>query len=628
MARSFEVQVLHLNLAITAYLLSLAVFLPASAWMASRFGQRRVFCAAVFLFALGSALCAAAPNVPVLVLSRMVQGIGGAMMLPVGRTILLRSVAPDQMVKAMVWFTVPGVLGRLSGPLLGGVIVTWTSWHWMFLFNIPFATAGIFLALRLIEPDPDPPAHPAERFDILGFGLLALGLAAILGSLESAGHALLNGPANAALFLTGGAMLWFYARRSRALPHPVLDFSTLRNSAFRLVTLGGWPLWLAIGAAPFLIPLLLQVGFSIAPLNAGLLATGTAVGALATRVVMTRAINAFGFRTVLITASVLAACFYRVYGLFSATTPHGLMFALFVMGGLCASMVMVSMNTLGFATMPRSLMGHASTISTMSQQVSMAAGVVSAGWILGAASHFHGRTPAQLEAQDFVPAFSSIALLALTSAWAFTRLDAREGDTMRVRSKDLPGHRVDGSARAFLGAGLLRPHVGALHHVGDGAIDPGDAAVGHRPVLGRVPRARRGRHRLRGGWLGAQRRGSARVAGTQLAISGACCLAAPLLLGAPDAAFYAWLVLWGITVSGDSPQFSTLTARNAPPQAVGSVLTLTNSIGFGISIASILLFVWLAESVSLGALLPWLAVGPALGLWALRPLLAEESAAR
>jgi len=130
-----------------------------------------------------------------------------------------------------------------------------------------------------------------------------------------------------------------------------------------------------------------------------------------------------------------------------------------------------------------------------------------------------------------------------------------------------------------------------------------------------------------GGWV-AQRRGSARVAGTQLAISGACCLAAPLLLGAPDAAFYAWLVLWGITVSGDSPQFSTLTARNAPPQAVGSVLTLTNSIGFGISIASILLFVWLAESVSLGALLPWLAIGPALGLWALRPLLAEERAPR
>lgn len=128
-----------------------------------------------------------------------------------------------------------------------------------------------------------------------------------------------------------------------------------------------------------------------------------------------------------------------------------------------------------------------------------------------------------------------------------------------------------------------------------------------------------------GGWV-AQRWGSARVAGTQLALSGACCLATPLAIGANDALFYAWLVLWGITVSGDSPQFSTLTARNAPPQAVGSVLTLTNSIGFGISIVSILLFVWLAESVALSALLPWLAIGPALGLWALRPLLAEERA--
>src|SRR5690606_35173605 len=122
----------------------------------------------------------------------------------------------------------------------------------------------------------------------------------------------------------------------------------------------------------------------------------------------------------------------------------------------------------------------------------------------------------------------------------------------------------------------------------------------------------------------AQRWGSARVAGTQLAISGACCLATPLLLGAPDAAFYGWLVLWGITVAGDSPQFSTLTARNAPAQAVGSVLTLTNSIGFGISIASILLFVWLADTVALGALLPWLAIGPVLGLWARRPLWRED----
>lgn len=127
-----------------------------------------------------------------------------------------------------------------------------------------------------------------------------------------------------------------------------------------------------------------------------------------------------------------------------------------------------------------------------------------------------------------------------------------------------------------------------------------------------------------GGWV-AQRWGSARVAGSQLAVSGACCLAAPWLIGAPAVVFYAWLLLWGITVAGDSPQFSTLTARNAPPQAVGSVLTLTNSIGFAISIVSILLFVWLAERVALGALLPWLAIGPALGLWALRPLWREES---
>src|SRR5215475_6359476 len=172
-ARSLDVEPLHLNLAITSYLLSLAVFLPASGWLADRFGTRRIFCTAIVLFSVGSALCGLATSLPQLVLFRVIQGMGGAMMVPVGRLILLRSVPPARMVAAMVWFTVPGAVGRLAGPLLGGLVVTVASWRWIFLLNVPFGVIGVLCALTFIEDTQEP--HDA-RFDLPGFLLLSTGL--------------------------------------------------------------------------------------------------------------------------------------------------------------------------------------------------------------------------------------------------------------------------------------------------------------------------------------------------------------------------------------------------------------------------------------------------------------------
>jgi EmrB/QacA subfamily drug resistance transporter len=439
-SRSLQVQVLDLNLAITSYLLSLAVFLPASAWLSGRVGARRVFCAAVLLFSLGSALCGIAGTLGQLVVCRLLQGVGGAMMVPVGRSILLRTVPSEQMVKAMVWFTIPGAVGRLVGPLFGGAIVTVTSWRWIFLVNIPFGLAGVAAALAFIAKDPETDPAAVGSFDAVGLGILATGLGGVLGGLEMIGKHLLPWPAIAALVGAGLLAFWIYARRSRGAAHPILDFGVLRFPTFRIAVVGGFPLRVAIGAAPFLLPLMLQVGFGLSPLTSGLLAMGLAVGSLATRAALVRAIRAFGFRRIMVTAGVLASVFYAAYGLFTPRTPHAWMFVVLVVGGLWTSMAMVSMNTLGFSDIPPARAGHATALSAMGQQVSIALGVVLGAAIVAGSSLLHGRGPGELQPADFPPAFDVVALLALCSAIAFTRLRPEDGAELSGRA-GTPGGR-------------------------------------------------------------------------------------------------------------------------------------------------------------------------------------------
>jgi len=428
-ATSLAVPPLHLNLAITAYLLSLAVFLPVSGWLADRLGARRVFCLAIALFSLGSALCGMAGSLPELVVFRILQGLGGAMMVPVGRLILLRAVPPAGMVAAMVWFTVPAVIGRMMGPLFGGAIVTYASWRWIFLVNIPFGLLAIALTLAFVSDDP--PAADPVPFDFGGFALLALGLSLLLGALETAGRTSLPVLVSWLAALLGAAMLWLYTRHVGQREHPLIDLAILRHRTFRLSVFGGLPLRIGIGAVPFLLPLMLQLGFGLSPLASGTLTVATAVGALGTRVVMTQAIRRLGFRKLLMGATALSSLFYLGYSQFTPDTPHLLLFVVLMLGGLLTSMCMICLGTLGFSEIPAPRMSHATALSAMAQQISLSFGVVLAAALLAAASFWHGGNGIALQPGDFSPAFIVVGLINVLSLWWFVRLDPHAGAQMR-----------------------------------------------------------------------------------------------------------------------------------------------------------------------------------------------------
>lgn len=429
-ADSLKVPPLHLNLAITAYLVSVAIFLPLSAWMADRFGAKRVFCLAIGLFSLGSALCGATDSLAAMVLWRVLQGLGGAMMIPVGRLILLRAVPPDQLVSAMVWFTMPPVLGRMAGPLFGGAIVSVASWRWIFLINIPFGLLAILMAIAFIRED-TAPALPLTPFDIRGFLLLALGLGLLMGAMETAGKAMAPVWISALAAGAGTVALVAYHRRSLGRVHPVIDLGILRYPSFRVNVIGAIPLRIAIGAVPFLLPLMLQLGFGLTALQSALLTVATAIGALTTRAVMKPAIRRIGFRPLLLGATVLTCLFYLSYSLFNRHTPHAAIFATLMAGGLVSSLCMVSLGTLGFSKVPQAHLSHATALSSMVQQLSVGFGVVVGATLVTAASWWHGGDGSQLQGRDFSPAFVVVGLLTLLSLLSFRRLDPQEGAELR-----------------------------------------------------------------------------------------------------------------------------------------------------------------------------------------------------
>jgi EmrB/QacA subfamily drug resistance transporter len=419
---------LTLKLAITSYLLSLAVFIPASGWTADRFGARLVFAIAVGVFMLGSIGCALSTSVTHFVIARIVQGMGGAMMTPVGRLVLLRTIDKSALVNAMAWVTVPALVGPVIGPPLGGFITTYFSWHWIFLINIPIGLLGIFMALRFIDPIR---SENPERFDIYGLVLAGIGLAGIAFGLSVAGLNLLPWSVIAALIVIGSISMTLYVIHARRTNSPVLDFSLLRLPTLRASILGGFLFRLGIGALPFLLPLLMQVGFGLSPFQSGLVTFSSAVGAMGMKTLAARIIRTFGFRNLMTINAVVSSFFLAACALFTVTTPLLLIMIILVVGGFFRSLQFTAINTVAYAEVEPAQMSRATTLVSVNQQLAISAGVAVGAFCVESTMWWHHAN--ELSAGLFAPAFVVVAVTSAISAWFFWQMPDDAGHEISGR---------------------------------------------------------------------------------------------------------------------------------------------------------------------------------------------------
>jgi len=419
---------LTLKLAITSYLLSLAVFIPASGWTADRFGARIVFALAVGVFMVGSIGCAVSSSVTDFVFARILQGMGGAMMTPVGRLVLLRSVDKSALVNAMAWVTTPALIGPVIGPPLGGFITTYFSWHWIFLINIPIGLVGIFMALKYIDPiksiDPEP-------FDLYGLVLAGVGLAGIAFGLSVAGLNLLPWSVVAALVGVGSISMTLYILHARRVGSPVLDFSMLRLPTLRAAIIGGFMFRLGIGALPFLLPLLMQVGFGLSPFQSGLVTFGSAVGAMGMKALAARILRTFGFRNMMTVNAVISAFFLAACALFTSATPLLLILLILVVGGFFRSLEFTAINTVAYAEVEPGQMSRATTLVSVNQQLAVSAGVAVAAFCVESTLWLRHET--ELTSTAFAPAFLVVSLISAASCYFFWQMPADAGNEISGR---------------------------------------------------------------------------------------------------------------------------------------------------------------------------------------------------
>lgn len=425
MARSLGEDALRLNLVLTAYILGAAVFIPASGWLADRFGARRVFLAAISVFALTSLLCALAQDLMQLTLVRTVQGAASAMLLPVGRLVLLRTAPKDQLLQAISIVTIPALIGPVLGAPLGGLVVTLASWRWVFLINLPIAAVGLVLVRRFV---PELKEDDAPPLDIVGLVLSGLALAGLVLGLSSLGGGGLPAPVLALLLGVSVLSGLAYLVHARGRAQPVLDLALFREREFRLTTVGALFARLPLGATPFLLALLLQVGFGMSALSAGLLTFVTAVGALIVRGVVGPILRRTGYRRLLMVNGLLSALTFAACAAFRPQTPHLAILAALLVHGFLRSLQMLALNTLVYADLNSRQMSGATTLQGVLQQVAQAFGIgLAAAAVQGA---MFARGSATIEAADVYPAFIAIGAVSLVSIFFFARLPAGAGEAL------------------------------------------------------------------------------------------------------------------------------------------------------------------------------------------------------
>lgn len=430
MARDFGQDPIALKVGLTSYIVSLGVFIPISGWLADRYGARAIFRTAILVFACGSLLCAATTSLLPFIAARFIQGIGGALMVPVGRIVIFRSVPKSEFVRAVSYLTIPSLLGPVLGPPLGGFITTYFHWRWIFLINLPIAAVGWQLSSLYMPDLRDEVSHAMDR---VGFVLTAFG-----ASMLMLGPSLLDTPfvstgTACAVTLGGVGLLLVYTIHAKRNPAALLDLRFLRIQTFRASVLGGSLFRIAFGSIPFLLPLALQEGLGMNPFQSGTLTCFTAFGSLAMKSLARRALRRFGFRNVLIYNAALTAVMIAAYGLLSPETPHFVIALMILVAGIFPSLQFTSINAIAYADIATADVARATSLASTVQQISLGMGITIAGIVLKSTSQIEGH--AALSLKDFPATFAVMALFCLCSIAFNARLEADAGS-------ELSGHRL------------------------------------------------------------------------------------------------------------------------------------------------------------------------------------------
>jgi EmrB/QacA subfamily drug resistance transporter len=427
MAVSFGDTPTRLSLGVTVYMISLAIFIPISGWVADRYGARVVFRAAIAVFTLGSILCGFSNSLPELAAARVLQGVGGAMMVPVGRLIMLRSVAKSELVRAMAYLTVPALLGPVLGPPIGGFITTYASWRWIFFLNLPIGIFGMILVTLLIENHKEDDRPPLDWFGFLSSGAA---LAGLVYGLDLIGRPAID--IGTILAILGAALVLgaIAVRHALRHPHPLIDLSLLRVPTFALSIVGGSIFRIGAGALPFLLPVMLQVGFGLSAFASGLLTCASALGAFSMKMAARPILRRFGFRRVLIGNAVISAVSIMLCALFSATTAYGFILVVLLAGGFFRSLQYTSLNTVAYADIAGRKMSAASSAASMMQQLSNGLGVALGAVLLQVTRRWSG----DLTIGDFHIAFVLVGFVCLASVLFFWGTDPTAG-------AEVSGHR-------------------------------------------------------------------------------------------------------------------------------------------------------------------------------------------
>ncbi|MRW93461.1 MFS transporter [Duganella sp. FT80W] len=426
MARAFGVTPLELNIGISAYLLAVGIFIPASGWIADRYGTRRVFMGAIALFTVSSALCAMVHTLPSFVAVRIVQGFSGALMVPVGRLVILRKMPQERLMAAMSALVWPALVAPVLGPPLGGFIAQHIGWHWIFLMNVPLGVLALFAAWRLV---PDVRGDQRTRFDWPGFLLCGAGTFTLLSGLER-----LAGQVDAVnLLLCGGGLVLLTAafRHFGRASEPMLALTSLSVPTFRITVFGGTMARMAIGAAPFLLVLMFQVGFGHDATTSGLLVLALFAGNLLMKTITTQILRVFGYRRVLLGNGALCAASLVACAALNVDTPLWLTVLVLLFAGMTRSMQFTALGTIGFADIPKQDMAHANGLSNTISQLGMAAGITLAAMSVRVA-HTVLDGPA---ANDYRIAFLVLALAVVASLVGIARLPRDAGNHFIDRGK-------------------------------------------------------------------------------------------------------------------------------------------------------------------------------------------------